>query len=98
MVASATAAAKGAETVGARAVAYSKKSMEEQIAAAKTLAGAKSFQEVFELQTALAKKAFEGYVAEAGVIAETVAASMKESFSPLNERVTALVERVQTTR
>ena len=38
------------------------------------------------------------YVAEAGAMAETVAASMKESFSPLNERVTALVERVQTVR
>ena len=82
--------------------AHSKKNLDAVVAsataAAKTLAGAKSFQEVFELQTAYAKKAFEGYVAEAGVIAETVAASMKESFSPLNERVTALVERAQTTR
>ena len=98
VVASATAAAKGAETVGARVDAYSKKSIEDQVAAAKTLAGAKSFQEVFELQTTFAKKVFEGYVAEAGVLAETVAASMKESFSPLNERVTAIVERVQTVR
>jgi hypothetical protein len=36
VVASMTAAAKGAETVGARAVAYSKKSMEDQVAAAKS--------------------------------------------------------------
>jgi phasin family protein len=98
VVASVTAAAKGAETVGTRAVAYSKKSIEDQVSAAKTLASAKSFQEVFELQTAFAKKAFEGYVAEAGFMAETVAASMKASLTPINERVTAFVERVQSPR
>jgi phasin family protein len=98
VVASVTAAAKGAETVSARAVAYSKKSIEDQVAAAKTLAAAKSFQEVFELQTTYAKKAFEGYVAEAGVMAEAMTASVKASLTPLNERVTAMVERVQAPR
>jgi phasin family protein len=97
-VASATAAAKGAETVGARAIAYSKTSIDEQVAAARSLAGAKSLQEVFELQSAYAKASFERYVAESGAMAETVAASMKETFSPINARVTAFVERVQTAR
>src|SRR5437016_6158689 len=54
-VASATAAAKGAEALGAQAVAYSKKALEDQVAAAKTLSGAKSIQELVELQTAFAK-------------------------------------------
>jgi len=98
VVASVTAATKGAETLGARAIAYSKKSMEDQVAAAKSLAGAKSLQEVVELQTAFAKSAFEGYVAEVNKMGETVAASVKESMSPINERVTALVERVQAAR
>jgi hypothetical protein len=31
-------------------------------------------------------------------MAETVATSMKDSMSPINERVTALVERVQAAR
>jgi phasin family protein len=94
-VASVTAATKGVETLGAHAAAYSKKSVEDQVAAAKSLAGAKSVQEVVELQTAFAKSAFETYVAEMNKMAETVAASMKESVSPINERVTAFVERIQ---
>ncbi|HEY7852112.1 MAG TPA: TIGR01841 family phasin, partial [Caulobacteraceae bacterium] len=97
-VASVTAATKGVETLGAHAAAYSKKSVEDHVAAAKTLAGAKSIQEVVELQTAFAKSAFEAYVAEMNRMAETVAFSVKESVSPLNERVTAFVERVQASR
>jgi len=98
MVASMTAAAKGAETVGARAIAFSKKSVEDQIAAGKALAGAKSVQEVVELQTTFAKTAFESLVAEASEMAGAVSGSVKDAMSPINERVTAMVERVQTAR
>lgn len=98
VVASVTAATKGAETLGAHAVAFSKKAVEDQVAAAKTLASAKSLQEVIELQTGFAKTAFETYVAEMNKMAEIVAASVKESSSPLNARVTAIVERVQAAR
>jgi phasin family protein len=98
VVASVTAASKGVETLGAQAVAFSKKAMEDQIAAAKTLAAAKSVQEVVELQTAFAKTAMENYIAELNRMAETVSVSVKDSVTPLNERVTALVEQVQTAR
>ena len=46
VVASATASAKGAETLGAQAMAFSKAMFESQVAAAKSLSGAKSIQEV----------------------------------------------------
>jgi phasin family protein len=95
VVASVTAATKGAEALGAQAMAYSKKAMEDQVSAAKTLSGAKSVQEVVELQTAYAKSALEAYIAEMNKASETVAASVKECFQPLNERVTALVEKIQ---
>lgn len=98
LVTSMTAATKGAETLGAHAVAFSRKAVEDQVAAAKTLAGAKSVQEVIELQTGFAKTAFETYVAEVNKMAETVASSLKESASPINERVTAFVERIQAAR
>jgi phasin family protein len=97
-VASVTAATKGAEALGAQVMAYSKKSFEEQTAAAKSLTTAKSVQEVVELQTAWAKSAMESYIAEMTKASETVAASVKESFLPINERVTAFVERVQAAR
>lgn len=95
VVASVTAATKGAEALGAQAMAYSKKALEDQVAAAKNLSGAKSVQEVVELQTAYAKSALEGYIAEMNKASETVAASVKECFQPINERVTAFVERIQ---
>ena len=96
VVASVTAAGKGAETLGAQTAAYSKKSLEDYVAAAKSLTTAKSLQEVVELQTAFAKSSLEAYLAQVNKTSETVAASMKETVAPINERVTALVERVQS--
>jgi len=98
VVASLTAATKGAETLGAQMMAYSKKSFEDQVAAAKSLTGAKSVQEVVELQTSFAKTALEGYIAELNKASEIVASSVKDSFSPINERVTAFVEKMQAAR
>ncbi|MDB5467671.1 MAG: hypothetical protein JWQ46_2433, partial [Phenylobacterium sp.] len=98
VVASVTAATKGAEALGAQAMAFSKTSFENQVAAAKSLAGAKSVQEVVELQTAFAKSALESYMAQVGRMSETVSASVKDSMKPLNERVTAMVERLQAAR
>jgi phasin family protein len=95
VAASVTAASRGAEALGAQAMAYSKKALEHQTAAAKSLSTAKSVQEVVELQTAFAKSAMEAYIAEMNKASETVAASVKECFQPINERFTALVERIQ---
>ncbi len=95
-VASVTAATKGAEALGAQAMAYSKKALEDQASVAKKLSAAKSVQEVVELQTQFAKSALETYIAEMNKASETVANSVKECFQPINERVTALVERIQT--
>ncbi|HEX2801876.1 MAG TPA: TIGR01841 family phasin [Phenylobacterium sp.] len=98
VVASVTAATKGAEALGAQAMAFSKKSFEDQVVAAKSLASAKSVQEVVELQTAFAKTALEAYMAEVGKMSETVSASVKDSMKPLNERMTAMVEKLQAAR
>ena len=98
VIASVTASTKGAEAIGAQAMAYSKKAVENQVAAAKSLSGAKSIQEVVELQTNYAKSAFEAYVAEFTKMSEIMSASVKDSVKPLNERVTAAVERLQAAR
>ena len=98
VVASVSAAAKGAETMGAQTMAFSKKAFDDQVAAARSLAGAKSVQEVVELQTTFARSFLESYMAEMGKLTETVSSSVKESLKPLNERVTDLVERVQAAR
>ena len=98
VVASVTAAAKGAETVGAQAMAFSKKTFDDQVSAARSLAGAKSLQEVVELQTNLARSFLETYMSEFGKLSETVSASVKDSMKPLNDRVTDVVERLQAAR
>lgn len=98
VIASVTAATKGAESLGAQAMAYSKSAMESQVAAAKSLSTAKSVQEVIELQTTFAKSAMEAYMAEMTKMTETVSASFKESAKPINERMTALVGKMQAVR
>lgn len=98
VVASVSAAARGAEALGSQAVAYSKTAFENQVNAAKALAAAKSPQELFELQTTFTKNAFEAYVGELGRMTETLTASLKDSFKPLNERVSEVVGRLQATR
>lgn len=98
VVASVSAAARGAEALGSQAVAYSKSAFETQVNAAKALAAAKSPQELFELQTNFARTAFEAYVGELGRMTETLTASVKDSFRPLNERVNDVVGGFQATR
>lgn len=98
VIASVTAATKGAEALGAQAMTFSKTAVEKQVAAAKSLSTAKSVQEVVELQTTFAKSALESYMAEVTKMSEIVSASLKDSMKPLNERVTAAVERLQAAR
>lgn len=97
-VESVTAATRGAEALSAQALAYSKKSWEDGVNAAQALASAKSVQEVIELQTAFAKTAMEAYLAEVTKATDTLSASVKDSFKPINERTTAIVERIQSAR
>ena len=98
VVESLTAATKGAETVGAQALAYSKKNWDEAVTAAKTLSGAKSVQEVIELQSKYAKSSMEAYVAEMNLMSQTMSASFKDTFKPINARMTATVEKFQSYR
>jgi phasin family protein len=98
LVASATATAKGAESLGAQALAYSKSAMENHVEAAKALSSARSVQEAIELQTAYAKSAIETYMAEMNKASETFSATVKGAFRPLNERATAVIETMQAAR
>lgn len=98
VIASVTAAAKGAEALTTETLAYSKTAMETQVAAAKSLSGVKSVQELFELQSGFAKTAMESYMTQMGKVSEILTASMKDAVKPINERVTATVEAFQAAR
>lgn len=98
VVESATAAQKGAEALSQEALAYGKKSWEDGVAAAQTLSQARSVQELLELQTSWAKSATETYLSQVTKMTDLFTASVKDSFKPINERVTASVEKFQAAR
>ncbi len=98
LVASVTATAKGAEALGAQAMAYGKTAVDKHVEAAKALSSARSVQEVIELQSTYAKSAMETYIAEMNRASETYSSMVKTAFRPLNERATAAVETLQAAR
>ncbi|MEM6489208.1 MAG: phasin family protein [Pseudomonadota bacterium] len=85
-------AAKAAESVNQQMVAYSKRSYEESIAAAKDIAGAKSAVELVEKQASFAKAAMETLFAEASKMNDTLSAATKEASAPLTARLHAGVD------
>ncbi|NBB52069.1 TIGR01841 family phasin [Rhizobium sp. CRIBSB] len=98
LVESATAAQKGAEVLSTQSLGYAKKSWEDGVAAAQSLSQARSVQELLELQTTFAKSAMETYLSEVTKMTDVFTASVKDSFKPINERVTASVEAFQAAR
>lgn len=73
---------KGVQTIAAETVDYSKKSFEESSAAMEKLFGAKSLEKAIEIQSAYAKSAYEGFVAQATKMGELYADLAKESCKP----------------
>lgn len=95
---SATIAGKGAETLNSEIYTYSKQSIEDSLAATKALMSSKSVHEAFEYQTDFAKSAFESYVGEMTKVGELITSTTKESFAPLQGRMQAWLDVVQSAR
>lgn len=95
MIASGKVFAKASEEMNAEIIAFSKKSYEEGMAAAKELSASKSVTEFFEKQTGFAKSAFENFVSEATKINDIYAAATKDAMEPLNARFTAAADMVK---
>lgn len=94
-MASATAAQKGMEAVGARAVAFTKSALESHMAATRALMTSKSVQELVERQAEYARSSFDTYVAELNAMSDMVAGVTKDAIKPLNERMTAMSSLMQ---
>lgn len=97
-LASSKIAAKAAEDMNAELMAWSKKSYQDSMAAAKELTSVKSVTELMERQTEFAKTSFEGFVAEATKLNEMYSAAAKDAIEPLNARFTAAAEMVKNYR
>jgi len=96
VIKSANAAAKGIEAINTEAMAFSRQSMEDSIAAAKEAMTAKTVQEWFELQSGFTKSAFDTYMGQMTKISDMFAQTARESFEPLNGRFNAFVDLVQS--
>ena len=88
------ATAKGVEELNAEVLAFNKVALEENIAAAKAVMGAKTVQEAVDLQTEWAKAWFDSYMSQATKVGELTAKVAQEAFAPVNDRLTAAVEKV----
>jgi len=88
--------AKAVEGFGAELTAYSKKSFDETVAAAKDIAAAKSPTEFFEKQSAFVTSAIEDFVAQATKFSEGFAATAKEASAPVAARVNAATDIAKT--
>jgi hypothetical protein len=78
---------KGVQAMAAETADYSKKSFEEGSAVLQKLIGAKSLENVIEIQTAYAKTAYEGFVAQATRMGEFYVNLAKETSKPFEHFV-----------
>lgn len=97
-VRAANAAGKGVETLQNEFYLFSKQSVEETLAATKAVLGAKSAHEAFEIQSDFAKSAFDAYVGQLNRVNEIMLSASKETFEPIQSRVQAWVDVVQSAR
>ncbi len=80
---------KGFQAIATEAADYSKKSFQDGVAHFETLAGVKSVEAAFELQTSYVKSSYEDFVAEATKIGEMYADLAKDAYKPYEAPVAA---------
>jgi hypothetical protein len=83
--------AKGFQAIASETAEYSKRSFQDAVTHFEALAGVKSFEAAFELQTAYAKAAYEAYVAEATKLGGMYADLAKNVYKPYETPAAAAV-------
>jgi phasin family protein len=78
---------KGLQSIATEATEYTKKSFEDGSATFEKMLGAKSLETAIEIQTDYAKKAYEGFVAEATRMSELYAEVAKDAYKPFESVV-----------
>jgi hypothetical protein len=94
---SATVAGSGLQSVAQETSSYAKQAIEDAIAASKAMMGSKSINDMVEIQTSFAKTAFSGYVGHLSRFNKTLVSAAKQSCAPLQARVEAAAELIQST-
>ena len=89
-------AVKSTEEMNSEAMSFSKKSMEEGVAAAKELASSKSVMELMEKQSDFAKTWFDGYVKQVTKMNEMAMSASKDAMEPIASRMTEAADMVKS--
>jgi hypothetical protein len=76
---------KGFQAIAAEVTAYSKKAFEEGTRAFEQLLGAKSFEQVIQIQSQYAKKACETYIAELSKLGEMYAGLTRKTYTSVEQ-------------
>ena len=85
---------KGFQAIAATVVDYSKKSFEDGTRAFEQLMGAKSFEQVWEIQSQYAKKAFDAYVAQASKVGEMYVNLARNAYQPVEQAAAKMARKV----
>jgi hypothetical protein len=85
---------KGFQAIAATVVDYSKKSFEDGTRAFEQLMGAKSFEQVWEIQSQYAKKAFDAYVAQASKVGEMYVNLARNASQPVEQAAAKTARKV----
>lgn len=91
-------AAKAVEELNAEWMSFSKKSIEEGVAAAKEMTSVKSIPEFVEKQADLAKTSFDAFFKQSARFNEMYLAAAKDVYAPLTERASAAADMAKSAR
>ncbi|MFV0475575.1 MAG: phasin family protein [Pikeienuella sp.] len=91
-------AVKIAEEMNAEIISFSKKTVEEGVAAAKEMTSVKTMPEFVEKQAAFAKSSLDGYMKQAAKFNEMFMAAAKDMAEPMNARAAAAADLVKSYR
>jgi len=78
---------KGLQAITAKLTDYSKKAFEDATRAFEQLVGAKSLEQVFEIQSQYTKKAYDTWVAEASKLSDMYAGLTRDAYKPVEQAV-----------
>lgn len=92
---SANATGKGFETIHSEVLAYTRKFIEDGVAASKAVLSARSVEEAFQLQGEFGKAIFQTQVDEAAKLGELALSTARDAAEPFQSRVAAAADLVR---
>ncbi len=88
---------KGFETLGKEWASFARQSVEGNVAATTAIFGAKTLNEVVDLQNDYARKSFDQFVEESAKLTELSVKVANEALAPIQTRVNLAVEQITKT-